>query len=501
MPYNTRRKSLSLPSLGIQLPNTSRSHRSLSASKAQIAAASENQPPPKKVKRSHDSESQSAASSSLEEQIHVRKTGARVAGAYGQTPPPSPADLGIVAKIDTEGISDDIIVAVIEQLEKTGNRPHLIKELATVLSATNETIAKFVADSSLPPTPPTLSFTNKPYSSANAAALISSRLSLYLKRPWSALAPCPIAKEHIQVHPRKVFFYLTNSPAQGLPEDSSDIISTLAGVKHLTPSPSNASVDLDDEGDYPERSRMSPSPEVDLSTPAFEQDDPVLIEDCAPGRPPTPTGSYSVRNRIAQTYSLSHSSRAVSPPLEGDEKEFTMTASAVRERTSSVEEAVTKQAGHQNLDPCQEGGDEVRVEATIEDCFASHEEHSQSHDYDYFSSHMIRSEASADVDSSNAEILGIPPSPSESSDLCLSSSASSTASDVEIDDLAITSPIDGASTSTGVPGTTITSCKRSLDMLSTGFDFHLDAGLDSWLDLQSPEAIDIQELDAIFADV
>lgn len=45
-------------------------------------------------------------------------------------------------KIDTEGINDDIVVAVIEQLEKTGNRPHLIKELAAIMSTTNDTVAK-----------------------------------------------------------------------------------------------------------------------------------------------------------------------------------------------------------------------------------------------------------------------------------------------------------------------------------------------------------------------
>jgi hypothetical protein len=38
-----------------------------------------------------------------------------------------------VHTIDTEGISDDVVVATIKQLEKTGNRPHLVKELAAVL--------------------------------------------------------------------------------------------------------------------------------------------------------------------------------------------------------------------------------------------------------------------------------------------------------------------------------------------------------------------------------
>lgn len=74
------------------------------------------------------------------------------------TPPPSPQDTQmntqkaqntqntqntqVKNKIDTDGIADDIVVAVIQQLEKTGNRPHLIKELAQVLSATTDSIAK-----------------------------------------------------------------------------------------------------------------------------------------------------------------------------------------------------------------------------------------------------------------------------------------------------------------------------------------------------------------------
>jgi hypothetical protein len=53
-------------------------------------------------------------------------------------------DRGVAPKIDTEGINDDIVVAVIHQLEKTGNRPHLVKELAAVLIALNATVAKYV---------------------------------------------------------------------------------------------------------------------------------------------------------------------------------------------------------------------------------------------------------------------------------------------------------------------------------------------------------------------
>lgn len=62
-----------------------------------------------------------------------------------QTPPPSPtlatsvemSDAEVIMpKVDVEGINDDIVEASIVQLESTANRPHLIKELATVLSQT-----------------------------------------------------------------------------------------------------------------------------------------------------------------------------------------------------------------------------------------------------------------------------------------------------------------------------------------------------------------------------
>jgi hypothetical protein len=61
--------------------------------------------------------------------------------AYEHTPPPSPMD-GVAPKIDTEGINDDIVVAAIDQLQKTGNRPHLVKELAAVLVTLNANVAK-----------------------------------------------------------------------------------------------------------------------------------------------------------------------------------------------------------------------------------------------------------------------------------------------------------------------------------------------------------------------
>jgi hypothetical protein len=62
---------------------------------------------------------------------------------YENTPPPSPAaevdeseQSEVKKEIDLEGINDDIVEGVIVQLQKTGNRPHLVKELAAILSTT-----------------------------------------------------------------------------------------------------------------------------------------------------------------------------------------------------------------------------------------------------------------------------------------------------------------------------------------------------------------------------
>jgi len=249
------------------------------------------------------------------------------------------------------------VIAVIEQLEKTGNRPHLIKELATVLASTNDSVAQYV--NSFLHHRCNTDMVARIRSSANPAALLSSRLSLYLRRPWTALAPCPLAKELIPVHPRKVFFYLTTTPHHKLPESSDDIISpTTSDVKRLTPSVS-PSLDQDDiDQEAGERLRMSPSPEVDLSSPDLDDDHPMS--------PPTPGESFSGRSSLTRDGSVAEhrttQNRAPSPPLEADEKGFTETATAVRARGMSVNEptihtsieVTMEQASHRPLEAIEE---------------------------------------------------------------------------------------------------------------------------------------------------
>ena len=137
MPYNTRRKSLSLPSLGIHLPNSSRSSAHRSPPATVPGEQQQQQPPSKKIKRSHISSSTSPtpASPPRTTTIRFRDDRPKSAGRVAEnTPPPSPGGESGQIKVDTEGIDDTIVVGVIQQLEKTGNRPHLLKELGAVLA-------------------------------------------------------------------------------------------------------------------------------------------------------------------------------------------------------------------------------------------------------------------------------------------------------------------------------------------------------------------------------
>lgn len=167
--------------------------------------------------------------------------------------------------------------------------------------------------------------------SANPCAIISSRLATYLKRSgWSALAPCPLAKELESVHPRRTYFYLTTCRHQPLPDPAQ--VASLSLLVHsrgiVSPSPSSADSNSADDSDMERRRELSPSPEVDLSSPEFDDMD----DDFA--MPSTPIGSYSRGFYMPQ---LAHggsgrSNRATSPPLEKDEKEFTQTADGLQKR-------------------------------------------------------------------------------------------------------------------------------------------------------------------------
>ena len=80
----------------------------------------------KKPKRSHGTESPPSGMMSPPRTTTIRIKDEKPKRAVELSPPPSPGREG-ANKVDTEGINDDIVIGAIQQLEKTGNRPHLVK--------------------------------------------------------------------------------------------------------------------------------------------------------------------------------------------------------------------------------------------------------------------------------------------------------------------------------------------------------------------------------------
>lgn len=116
--------------------------------------------------------------------------------------------------------------------------------------------------------------------------------------------------------------------------------SILAARRIISPSLSSASAA--DEADVKynrDRTQMSPSPEVDLSSPELDDDEPISEI----------SSSFSHRNSLPRehpptTGNLSHNRRADSPPLEREERDFKQTANALQElrRTSQDSAVVSK---------------------------------------------------------------------------------------------------------------------------------------------------------------
>ncbi|KAI1363395.1 hypothetical protein F5Y08DRAFT_340690 [Xylaria arbuscula] len=301
MPYNTRRKSLSLPSLGIHVPvnrSSTTNHNSQANMTSRTRPSSEGSPrPSKKAKRAHDD---SAA-------IMSKKS------TSIPTPSSSPVHTSIetdeidapqVRPVDLDGINDEIVEAVIVRLQETRNRPQLVKDLATVLINKLPIVQQ----------------------SANPCAIISSRLTTFIKRSgWTTAAPCPLAKELESVHPRRTYFFLTTCPHLPLPDPYAAQLSAI-----VTPSLSSSGSTTEDT-DNDRRRELSLSPEVDLSSPEFDE-----LEDHFP-IPGTLKMHGAASRRHRQIHTLSSRHRADEPPLEKDEKEFTQTADGLQRRKARGE--------------------------------------------------------------------------------------------------------------------------------------------------------------------
>lgn len=322
MPYNTRRKSLSLSELGITVPKRSRTQSHPSPPSTVVEG---DEPPSKKSKRSHGSASPNG-DMSPPRTTAIRIKEEKPKRAMELSPPPSPARED-ESKIDTEGISDDIVVGAIQQLERTGNRPHLVKELSAVLATNIQAVERYVSGCARTNARSRANISRR---SANPSALISSRLTAYLNRSWPAVSPCPLAKDLSPVHPRRLYFYLTTMPHQPIPAHADPVPKQ---SRIISPSLSSASA-ADDEDERYNRARaaLSPSPEVDLSSPELDEDD---------GTAHSPRGSFSARSSMTREHpptstNLAHNRRAVSPQLEREERDFKQTANLLHEQARAL---------------------------------------------------------------------------------------------------------------------------------------------------------------------
>ena len=155
-----------------------------------------------------------------------------------------------------------------------------------------------------------------------------------MKRPtWNATRKCPLAKQLENIHPRRTYYYLTTCRHQPLPDASSVhfiVPRTSIATPPMSSAPSSSEAAEDDR-----RRELSPSPEVDLSSPGLEEfDDDYLM-------PSTPNALVEYANSYAQYQNGPASSRyprqqrGASPPLERDEKEFTQTAEGLQKQKNA----------------------------------------------------------------------------------------------------------------------------------------------------------------------
>lgn len=115
--------------------------------------------------------------------------------------------------------------------------------------------------------------------------------------------------------------------------------SIIAARRIISPSLSSAA-DEEDAKYNRRRDEMSPSPEVDLSSPELDDNEPIAEM----------SSSFTHRGSLPRDHpptssNLSHNRRADSPPLEREERDFKQTANALQElRRSSQDSANTSKS-------------------------------------------------------------------------------------------------------------------------------------------------------------
>ena len=147
-------------------------------------------------------------------------------------------------------------------------------------------------------------------------------MNAYLRRGFTQSNPCLLAKELITSHPRRIYFYLTACSSQPIPE----VEDFVAPLQRSVISP------VSDDEEMRKRIQLSPSPEVDLSSPEFDDEND----------PPSPI--HSTYNSCAGIFPRDKTISPIdrkgglsSTPMEGDEQEFTQSAIQLKQRAVSNE--------------------------------------------------------------------------------------------------------------------------------------------------------------------
>jgi hypothetical protein len=149
-----------------------------------------------------------------------------------------------------------------------------------------------------------------------------------------------LAKELEVAHPRRTYYYLTTYPHLPIP----DLPSSQLSDRHIISPSLSSTASHSDECEDERRRELSPSPEIDLSTPELDDiDDDIAM-------PATPIGSLPNLLRALRDQ------RGVSPPLEKDEREFTQTADVLQKRKLGEEMGESATSGHlMDIDDCCHG--------------------------------------------------------------------------------------------------------------------------------------------------
>lgn len=151
--------------------------------------------------------------------------------------------------------------------------------------------------------------------STNPSAMISYCLTTYLRRScWTALSPCPLAKEFDVRHPRRPYYYLSSNPRPNSPP--TELLRRIILSPSQTPS---STPSLSEDPELDQGRLRSPSPEIDLSPPPSEFDDEL---------------SSFIPHLPFPSHVFDQSSSV--PPLEKDEKEFTQTADVLQKRKLEI---------------------------------------------------------------------------------------------------------------------------------------------------------------------